>query len=115
MASRGSLISSLLPAPYPFYNLREEAQFLADVIKAAPRGERVLWGFDREIFSDRYLISKLEAKVPQSARQAFTRLKEASTNAWARCEKNPNAEHVPLCAGAGRGVGRPGRLAQPGP
>ena len=36
----------------PMY-LREEAQFLADVVAAAPRGERVLWGLDREIFSDR--------------------------------------------------------------
>jgi len=72
------------PGTFTFYNLHEEAQFLADVIKAAPRGERGLWGFDREIFSDRYLISKLEAKVPRRARQAFTRLKEASTNAWAQ-------------------------------
>jgi hypothetical protein len=72
------------PGTWTFYNLREEAQFLADVIKAAPRSERVLWGFDREIFSDRYLISKLEARVPQRAREAFTRLKEASTNAWAQ-------------------------------
>ena len=71
------------PGTWTFYNLREEAQFLADVIKAAPKSERVLWGFDREIFSDRYLISKLEPKVPQRAREAFTRLKETSTNAWA--------------------------------
>src|SRR5438876_10725669 len=63
----------------PMY-LREEAQFLAAVIGAAPRNERVLWGFDREIFSDRYLIAKLEAKVPARARASFTRLKEASTN-----------------------------------
>src|SRR5215203_5659242 len=41
----------------PMY-LREEAQFLAAVVDAAPRGERILWGFDREIFSDRYLISR---------------------------------------------------------
>src|SRR5215218_9821467 len=52
------------PGTFTFYNMREEAQFLADVIKAAPSGERVLWGFDREIFSDRYLISKLESRVP---------------------------------------------------
>jgi len=63
----------------PMY-LREEAQFLAAVIGAAPRNERVLWGFDREIFTDRYLIAKLEAKVPARAGASFTRLKEASTN-----------------------------------
>lgn len=67
----------------PMY-LREEAQFLAAVINAAPRSERVLWGLDREIFSDRYLISKLEARVPLRARESFARLKEASTNAWAQ-------------------------------
>jgi len=72
----------------PMY-LREEAQFLATVISAAPRNERVLWGFDREIFSDRYLISRLEPKVPRRARESFTRLKEASTNAWARQQQNP--------------------------
>ena len=71
------------PGIFTFYNLREEAQFLADVISAAPSAERVLWGFDREIFSDRYLISKLESRVPPTARDAFARLKEASTNAWA--------------------------------
>jgi len=77
----------------PFY-LREEAQLVADVIKAAPKTERVLWGFDREIFSDRYLISKLETKVPRSARESFTRLKEASTNAWARHRQNPSPENI---------------------
>lgn len=67
----------------PMY-LREEAEFLAAVINAAPKNERVLWGLDREIFSDRYLISRLEGKVPQRARASFTRLKEASANAWAQ-------------------------------
>jgi hypothetical protein len=71
------------PGTFTFYNLREEAQFLADVMKGAPRGERVLWGFDREIFSDRYLIAKLASRVPPGAREAFSRLKEASANAWA--------------------------------
>ena len=72
----------------PMY-LREEAQFLASVINAGPKNERVLWGFDREIFSDRYLISRLEPRVPRRAKQSFTRLKEASTNSWAQREKNP--------------------------
>ncbi len=67
----------------PMY-LREEAQFLAAVIGAAPRNERVLWGCDREIFSDRYLIARIEPKVPPRAREAFTRLKGASANAWAQ-------------------------------
>lgn len=77
----------------PMY-LREEAQFLAAVINAAPRSERVLWGLDREIFSDRYLISKLEARAPRRARESFTRLKEASTNAWARHQQNPSPENL---------------------
>ena len=76
------------------YELREEAQFLATVINAAPRSERILWGLDREIFSDRYLISKLEARAPRSARESFTRLKEASTNAWARHKQNPTPENL---------------------
>ncbi len=82
------------PSTFTFYNLREEAQFLADAIKNAPGNERVLWGLDREIFSDRYLISRLEAKVPRRAREAFTRLKEASTNAWARYEQTQNPDDM---------------------
>jgi hypothetical protein len=81
---RGIVDFLTAPGTFTFYNMREEAQFLADVIKAAPSGERLLWGFDREIFSDRYLISRLESRVPQRAREAFTRLKEASANAWAQ-------------------------------
>ncbi|HEX8849716.1 MAG TPA: hypothetical protein VF761_09305 [Gemmatimonadaceae bacterium] len=75
----------------PMY-LREEARFLASVVAAAPRSERVLWGFDREIFSDRYLISKLEARVPRRARASYARLKEASTSSAQRREKDPGAE-----------------------
>src|SRR5215218_4311208 len=71
------------PGMLTFSNLREEAQLFADVIRVAPTGERVLWGFDREVFNDRYLISKLEPRVPPSAREAFKRLKDASTKTWA--------------------------------
>ena len=87
-------ILDLFAAPgtwHPMY-LREEAQFVAAVIDGAPRGERVLWGFDREIFSDPYLISRLEARVPPRAREPFARLKEASAGTWARREKDPGAE-----------------------
>ena len=77
----------------PMY-LREEAQFLAAVITAAPRNERVLWGLDREIFSDRYLVSRLEARVPPRARASFSRLKEASTNAWAQHRNNPSPDNL---------------------
>src|SRR5689334_4814257 len=63
----------------PLY-LREEAQLVATAVSATPKSERVLWGLDREMFSDRYLISKLEAKVPPSARESFARLKAVSAN-----------------------------------
>jgi hypothetical protein len=67
---------------HPQY-LREEAQLIASVINGAPRGERVLWGLDREILSDRYLIARLEPKVPKRARESFARLKQASATSWA--------------------------------
>ena len=86
------------PGAFTFYNLREEAKLLADVIAAAPRNERVLWGLDREIFSDRYLISRLAARVPQRAREAFNRLKQASVNAWARNERTRNPDDMFLLA-----------------
>ena len=82
------------PGAFTFYNLREEAKFLADVIQASPRNERVLWGLDREIFSDRYLISRLEARVPKSALEAFTRLKQSSANALARFEQTRNPDDL---------------------
>jgi hypothetical protein len=72
----------------PMY-LREEAKFLATVVGASPKSERVLWGLDREIFSDRHLISRLEPRVPARARASYTRLKEASNDAWARNQKEP--------------------------
>jgi hypothetical protein len=81
----------------PMY-LREEAQFMASVVSAPPKGERVLWGLDREIFSDRYLISRLVPKVPQSARAAFTRLKQASTNAWAKYAQTKNPDDMFILA-----------------
>ena len=82
------------PNLFTFYNLHEEAQLLADVVQAGPRNERVLWGFDREIFNDRYLISKLEPKVPPGARAAFARVKEASTNAWAQNARTGNPDDM---------------------
>jgi hypothetical protein len=83
---------------FTFYNLHEEARLLADVLQAAPRNGRVLWGFDREIFNDRYLISKLEPRVPPGARAAFARLKEASTNAWARYARTQNPDDMFILA-----------------
>ena len=44
--------------------------------------------------ADRYLISKLEARVPQRAKESFKRLKEASTNAWARQQQNPGLDNL---------------------
>ncbi|MGE5802115.1 MAG: hypothetical protein ACM358_07640 [Gemmatimonadota bacterium] len=82
------------PGIFTFYNMQEEAQFLADVVAAGPRNERVLWGLDREIFGDRYLISKLEPKVPPGARAAFARLKEASTNAQAKNARTGNPDDL---------------------
>jgi len=75
----------------PLY-LREEAQLMAAVIDAAPKNEHVLWGFDREIFSDLYLIDRLEPKVPPRARTAYARLKEASASTAARRDKNHGGE-----------------------
>lgn len=77
-----------------FYNLREEAKFVADVIEAGPKDERVLWGLDREIFNDRYLISRLEPKVPKSAQEAFARLKQASANAKTKNEQTKDPDDL---------------------
>jgi len=44
------------------------------------------------------LISKLEAKVPQRTMPAFTRLKQASTNAWAKFEQTGNPDDMFILA-----------------
>jgi hypothetical protein len=94
-------IVELLTSPgiFTFYNMREEAEFLADVIKAAPATERILWGFDREIFNDRYLISRLEPKVPATARDAFARLTQASASAAARHDRTGSGDDLFLLSG----------------
>ena len=105
------------PNLFTFYNLQEEAQLLADVVQAAPNHqtkERVLFGFDREIFNDRYLISKLEPRVPPGARAAFARLKEASTNAWAQNARTGNPDDMFILA-ADSGLVAPLRAAWPNP
>ena len=82
------------PGTFTFYNLRQEARFLEDVVAAGPRSERVVFGLDREIFSDRYLITKLGSRVPSKARQAFNRLNEASMNAGARNRQTGNPDDL---------------------
>lgn len=82
------------PGIFTFYNLHEEAQFVADVVAAAQKNERVLWGFDREIFNDRYLIAKLESKVPPSARAAFALLEAASDSARAKNSRTGNPDDL---------------------
>ena len=82
------------PGTFTFYNMREEARFLQDVVAAGPRAGRVLFGLDREIFSDRYLISRLGSRVPDKARQAFNRLNEASMNAGARNRQTGNPDDL---------------------
>ena len=71
---QGILDFFALPETFNPMYLREEAQLFAAAVKAVPRSEHVLWGLDRELFSDRYLISKLESKVPQRAKESFARL-----------------------------------------
>ena len=94
-------IVDLLTKPdiFTFYNMLEEVRFLADVVKNGPKNEHILWGLDREIFSDRYLIGKLEPKVPRRAREAFMRLKEASAAALERYKQSPNGDNLFLLSG----------------
>lgn len=85
---RGILDFFAAPSTWSPMYLRQEAEFIASVVSAAPKNERVLWGLDREIFSDRYLISRLERRVPRAAREALARLKYASTTAYAQQQQN---------------------------
>jgi hypothetical protein len=89
---QGILDFFALPDTFNPGYVREEAQFIASVVAAAPKGERVLWGLDREIFSDHYLVARLAPRVPPRARASFARLEEASTGSWTRRQKDHGAE-----------------------
>src|SRR3989442_4842235 len=84
----------------PMY-LREEAEFLAAVITGAPRKQRWVWGCEREILSERYLIARLEPKVPPRAREAFTRLNGASANGLAQQNPGLLSQQDPAVVSAG--------------
>jgi hypothetical protein len=71
------------PGP-AFYFWRTEAELIAAVRAAAPKGREALWGLDYEVTGDRRLIARLKAKAPASARTALAALDKASTDAWAK-------------------------------
>ena len=73
-------ICAFLTAPdmFSFSNLREETQFIADVIAATPGNQHVLAGFDREVFNQKYLTSKLQGRVTPQERALITRTIDAS-------------------------------------
>lgn len=74
-----------------FYDMREEAEFLASARAALPGGRPFLWGTDYEVAADRRLIALLTAKrKPAAAQAALAGLEQASAAAWAEYEKTRN-------------------------
>ena len=112
---QGVLDFFALPDTWSPGYVREEAQFIASVVKAAPKGERVLWGLDREIFSDHYLVARLAPRVPRRARAPFARLEEASTGSWKRRQKDPGSEPPFLFAQQDPAIVSAVRAAWPNP
>ncbi|HYD13874.1 MAG TPA: hypothetical protein VEC11_13580 [Allosphingosinicella sp.] len=68
------------------YGWRQGMEFFVRSAAAA----RGIWGLDRDLFNDRYLIAKLAPRVPASARAAFERLQAASTESWAALARSPD-------------------------
>lgn len=79
-----------------FFGMKEEAEFLAAVRKAAPGRAPALWGADYEVASDRVLLRRLEAKrKPPAARDALDALRAASDASWAKYyETGGHPQHI---------------------
>lgn len=78
-------IAEFPPGP-AFYNMKEEAEFLAAVRPAFRASETTLWGLDYEVIQDRRLIARLREKAPAAARAAVRSIDEASAAAWKKYE-----------------------------
>jgi hypothetical protein len=85
-----AMIEANPPGP-AFYFWETEAELIAAVRAAVPRGREALWGVDYEVTGDRPLIARLQAKAPGSARAALAALDRASQAAWStwRTSHNP--------------------------
>jgi hypothetical protein len=77
------------PGP-AFYFWQTEAELIAAVRAAVPKGHEALWGLDYEVTGDRRLIARLKAKAPASAKAAMAALEAASTGAWATWARTHN-------------------------
>src|SRR4030088_3088616 len=87
----------------PMY-LREEAQFLASVINAGPKNERVLWGFDRQTRAQ-----------SAAAREAIFHSLEGGVDELLGAEREKSRTALPLYARSGNRVGRACRVAKSRP
>jgi hypothetical protein len=89
VAGIAEFVKAWPPGP-AFYFWQTEAELIAAVRAAAPKGHEALWGLDYEVTGDRRLIARLKAKAPASAKPAMATLEAASTGAWATWAKTHN-------------------------
>jgi len=83
-----------------FFGMREEAEFLASVRAAVPKGNPVLWGIDYEVAGDRPLLQILQAKPkPAEAQQALELLIAASDASWAKYTETGGPQYIFSFAG----------------
>jgi hypothetical protein len=81
------------PGP-AFYNMKEEAEFLAAVRPAFPASGQMIWGLDYEVIQDRRLIARLKTRVPAAARAAVQALDDASAGLWKKFEATRNPQFI---------------------
>jgi hypothetical protein len=90
-------------AEYPpgpaFYNMRQEAEFLAKARPAFPADTQLLWGLDYEVTQDRRLIARLKAAAPGGAMAAVKQLDDASAASWKQFEATRNPQFIFSFAG----------------
>lgn len=79
----------------PFYNMREEAEFLVAARAAMPRGRAMLWGLDYDVAADRLAIARLKAMPkPAAAVAALATLEAASTASWGQYEATRGPQFI---------------------
>ncbi len=86
------------PGP-AFYNMKEEAEFIAAVRSRFPSSSQMIWGLDYEVVQDRRLIARLKARAPVSARAAVQALDDASATLWKQFESTRNPQFIFSFAG----------------
>lgn len=77
-----------------FFTMREEAEMLAAVRAAVPKGRPAFWGVDYEIGADHLLVEQLRARpMPKAAKAAVEALAKAQAESYAKLAETKSPQY----------------------